>query len=51
MIDFRRTKVICPKCNKFICTMEKYANAKGIYFWCARCKEEFEIEEKKKKRS
>lgn len=46
MIDLRRTKVICPKCKKFICTMEKNAEPKGIYFWCTRCKEEFEIKEK-----
>lgn len=51
MIDFRRIKIHCPKCNKLICTMEQNASTKGIYFWCARCKEEFEIEEKKKKRS
>lgn len=45
MIDFKRIKVRCPKCNKVICTMEKYAQPKGIYFWCARCKEEFELKE------
>lgn len=51
MIDLRRTKVICPKCKKFICTMEKNAQPKGIYFWCARCKEEFELKEEKKYRA
>ena len=46
MVDLKRIKVKCPKCNKFICTMDYDAKPKGIYFWCTRCKEEFEIEEK-----
>ena len=51
MIDLRRTKVVCPKCKKLICTMEKDAQPKGIHFWCTRCKEEFEIKEKRKIRA
>lgn len=47
MINTNRKKVVCPKCHKVICTMEYNAHPKGIYFWCTRCKEEFEIEEKR----
>ena len=36
-------KIKCPKCNKLIAQAEEYANTKGIYFWCPRCKENFEI--------
>ena len=46
MIDLRRIKVTCPKCKKLICTMEINAEPKGIYFWCTRCKEEFEIKKR-----
>ena len=46
MIDINRIQIRCPKCNKLICTTEKNAEVKGIYFWCSRCKEEFEIKEK-----
>lgn len=33
----------CPKCDKLIAKADKYAITKGIYFWCPRCKENFEI--------
>lgn len=47
MIDTRRKKIKCPKCGKMICSMEYNAHPEGIYFWCPRCKKEFEIKEKK----
>lgn len=47
MISFKRIKIKCPKCKKLICTAKQGANTEGIYFWCTRCKEEFEIKEKK----
>lgn len=43
MINLERIKINCPKCKKLICTMEYFANPKGIHFWCTRCKKEFEI--------
>lgn len=36
-------EIRCPKCGKFICKKEEDANTKGIYFWCSRCKKNFEI--------
>jgi len=52
MIDFKdRIKIKCPKCKKLICTIEINANTEGIYFWCSRCKEEFEIKRKELIRS
>lgn len=51
MISFDRIKVRCPKCNKLVCTMDVEANPKGIHFWCARCKEDFDIIENKSSRS
>ena len=47
MINLERKNIKCPKCKKLICTMEYNANPKGIFFWCPRCKDEFEIKEKK----
>lgn len=43
MINTDRNKIKCPKCAKIICTAEYNANLEGIYFWCPRCKKEFEI--------
>lgn len=43
MISLDRIKINCPKCRKLICTMEQNAKPNGIYFWCSRCKKEFEI--------
>jgi len=51
MINLDRIKIKCPKCKKLICSMDYNANAKGIHFWCTRCKEEFEIQEKEKYRA
>jgi len=51
MISEDRIKINCPKCRKLICTTDFSANTKGIYFWCPRCKEEFEIKEEKKSRA
>ena len=51
MISEDRIKINCPKCRKLICTTDFSANTKGIYFWCPRCKEEFEIKEEKKNRA
>lgn len=43
MIKLERLKIQCPECNKLICSMDYNANPQGIYFWCPRCKKEFEI--------
>lgn len=51
MISFKRIKIKCPKCNKLICTAKQGASTQGIYFWCTRCKEEFEVKEEKKYRA
>lgn len=51
MINLERIKINCPKCKKLICTMEYFANPKGIHFWCTRCKKEFEIINNIKKRA
>lgn len=40
-------EVRCPLCNKFVCTIDINANPKGIYFWCPRCKKDFEIKKEK----
>ena len=47
MIKVERIKVQCPECHKLVCFMDVDANPKGIYFWCGRCKKEFEIKQKK----
>lgn len=52
MINFEeRIKIRCPDCHKLICTTEINANTDGIYFWCSRCKKEFEIEKEELRRS
>lgn len=51
MINFKRIKVSCPRCQKKICTMDIDAQPRGIYFWCTRCKKEFEIDNTKKYRA
>ena len=52
MINFEeRIKIRCPKCYKLVCTADINANTKGIYFWCARCKKEFEEKEERTLRS
>ena len=50
MIKEERLKIQCPKCGKLLCTMNNTANPSGIYFWCPRCKTEFEIKESQEKR-
>lgn len=37
-------EVKCPICNKLIAKKEKGRDTKGIYFWCPRCKKNFEID-------
>ena len=52
MINFEdRLRIQCPECGKLICTMKLGANPEGIYFWCSRCKKEFELKEEKKYRA
>ncbi len=52
MINFEgRIKIRCPECHKLICTTKTDAKTEGIYFWCSRCKKEFEIEKKELIRS
>jgi len=46
MIIAKRINIRCPKCGKMICTMAENANPSGIFFWCPRCKKEFELEKK-----
>jgi len=36
-------EIRCPECGKLICQKDKKASAKGIYFWCPRCKKNFEV--------
>ena len=48
MIKTERIKIKCPECNKLLCTMDSKANPKGIYFWCPRCKKEFEVQKEEK---
>ncbi len=36
-------EIRCPKCNKFVAKRGSQANTSGIYFYCTRCKENFEI--------
>lgn len=40
-------EIRCTKCGELVCKKYKNADTKGILFWCRRCKENFEIEEKK----
>ncbi len=51
MIKLDRIKINCPQCRKLICTMEYYAIPKGIYFWCPRCKKEFQVKTENIKRA
>ena len=43
MIDTKELQIRCPKCNKFVCTMDYNANPNGIHFWCPRCRDKFDI--------
>jgi len=33
----------CTICGKLICKKQQGVSTKGIYFWCPRCKKNFEI--------
>lgn len=35
----------CPKCDKLVAKKEEKASSTNIYFYCTRCKENFEIED------
>ena len=39
-------EIRCTKCGKLVAKREEKTNCKGIYFYCTRCKQNFEIEEK-----
>jgi DNA-directed RNA polymerase subunit RPC12/RpoP len=39
-----KIEIRCPECNKWIAEKDKDVTAKGIYFWCARCKKKIIIE-------
>ena len=36
-------EIRCPKCSKLVAKREEEANCEKIYFYCTRCKENFEI--------
>lgn len=38
-----KEEIRCPFCNKKIAEKVKGKDTLGIYFWCNRCKKEFEI--------
>ena len=40
VIDIR-----CPKCDKLVAKKEKNASSQDIYFYCTRCKKNFEFED------
>lgn len=35
----------CPKCNKLVAKKEKEASSRDIYFYCTRCKKNFEFDD------
>lgn len=35
-------EIRCPKCNKLVAKREEKASSNNIYFYCSRCKENFE---------
>lgn len=39
----KTVEIRCPKCNKWIGEKEEKAEAKGIFFWCPRCKKKIII--------
>lgn len=36
-------EIRCPKCNKWIAEKDKNSEARGIRFWCPRCKKKIII--------
>ena len=36
-------EIRCPKCDKLVAKRKNKANTDGIYFYCTRCKENFEV--------
>ena len=36
-------EIRCPKCGKLVAKKEKEADSSKIYFFCTRCKENFEF--------
>lgn len=36
--------VRCPKCGKLVAKKEKKASSADIYFYCTRCKQNFEFD-------
>lgn len=36
-------EIRCPKCGKLVAKKEKNASSSDIYFYCARCKKNFEF--------
>lgn len=39
-------EIRCPKCSKLVAKKEEEANCEKIYFYCTRCKQNFEIKNK-----
>lgn len=37
-------EIRCPKCNKLVAKKEKRVSTKGIFFFCTRCKKNFNEE-------
>lgn len=35
----------CPECGKLVAKKEKEASSSHIYFYCTRCKKNFEFED------
>ena len=40
--SMEKQDIRCPYCGKKIAEKEKNRNTEGIYFWCNRCKKEFQ---------
>lgn len=38
-------EIRCPKCGKLVAKKEKGASSEKIFFYCARCKMNFEFKE------
>ena len=38
-------EIRCPKCSKLVAKKEKTASSTNIYFYCTRCKENFEFDD------